>query len=177
MTRTVAHCADHKDHATLAAAIPLVLAREPRAIFLLVGDGELKPDIERRVRALEVDRSVRFSGFRTDIPSILSFLDVLAVPSKEEGLCTTILDALALGRPVAATTAGGIPEIIEHGVQGLLSPPRDAEALAANIVSILADPARARAMGEAGRARVLERFSVDRMVEGNLEVYRQVLGS
>lgn len=173
---TIAHFADHKDHATLVAAIPAVRRAVPAAVFLLVGDGDLRPSIEAQARSLGVSEAVRFAGFRSDVPAILALLDVLAVPSKEEGLGTGILDALAMGKPVAATSAGGIPEIIEGGVHGLLSPPRDPAALAANVAALLADPARARALGEAGRARVLERFTADRMVEGNLAVYRAVLG-
>jgi glycosyltransferase involved in cell wall biosynthesis len=95
----------------------------------------------------------------------------------QEGLGTSVLDALAMRRPVVATTAGGIPEMIEHGVHGLLVPPADPAALAAALIGLLDDPGRARALGEAGRARVEREFSAAQMVAGTLAEYERLLAS
>src|SRR5262249_45881350 len=94
--------------------------------------------------------------------------------SVTEGLGTSLLDAMACGRPVVATSAGGIPEVVEDGLTGLLVPPRDHEAMAAAIVRLLKDPALRRQMGEAGLVSGRERFSVDRMGLDTLRVYQRV---
>jgi glycosyltransferase involved in cell wall biosynthesis len=92
-----------------------------------------------------------------------------------EGLCTSLLDALALRRPAVGSAVGGIPEVIVDGVTGLLVPPRDPAALAAAVVRLLGDPDLARRLGDAGRRHVEERFTVDAMVEGTLRVYRELV--
>ena len=102
--------------------------------------------------------------------------DLFAMSSVTEGLGTSLLDAMACARPIVATHAGGIPEIVEDGVNGLLVPPRDHAAMAAAIVRLLKDAASRRRMGEAGLARVRERFTVERMVAATAAVYARVAG-
>ena len=100
--------------------------------------------------------------------------DLFAMSSVTEGLGTSLLDAMACARPIVATTAGGIPEIVEDGVTGLLVPPRDHSVMADAIVRMLKDAALRQRMGAAGLARVTDRFTLDRMVEQTAEVYRSV---
>jgi glycosyltransferase involved in cell wall biosynthesis len=107
---------------------------------------------------------------------LLKGLDLFVMSSITEGLGTSILDAMAASKAVVGTTAGGIPEAVEHGVTGLLVPPHNAAALADAILALLRDPALRRRMGEAGLARVRERFSVDGMVDGTVAVYERVAG-
>lgn len=170
---SVAHFAAHKGLDVLIAAAPAVLARFPRARFLLAGDGECAADL--KAQAAPLRDAVLFPGFRADVPDLLAACDVVACPSRMEGLNTTNLDALCLARPLVASRAGGIPEAVVDGETGLLVPPEDPAALAAAIVRLLADRALAEKLGAAGRARVLERFTVDAMVEGTLAVYRGVV--
>jgi glycosyltransferase involved in cell wall biosynthesis len=120
---------------------------------------------------------VSLAGFRPDVLALLKGLDLFVSSSITEGLGGSILDAMAASRPVVATSAGGIPEVVEHGVTGLLVPPHDAGALADAIVALLRDEPRRRRMGEAGLARVRARFSVDRMVDETLAVYARVAGT
>ncbi len=174
---TVGHLADHKGQRDLVAAAPAVLARHPQARILVVGAGELLEPLAAQARELGVADRVLFPGFRSDVPSLLAALDVFVFPSHLEGLGTSVLDALALGLPVVATTAGGIPEMIEDGVHGRLVPPRDPDALAAAILELLAQPERARALGQAGRARVLAEFTAERMVEKTLAEYGRLVES
>jgi len=174
---TVGHCADHKGQRFLVAAAPAVLQRFPEARILVVGEGELLPDLKEQARALHVEGRVLFPGFRTDVPALLRALDLFCFPSHLEGLGTSVLDALAVGLPVVATTAGGIPEMITDGVHGRLVPPRDPAALAAALVEMLEHPERARQMGEAGRARVMAEFTADRMVEKTLGEYERLVGA
>jgi L-malate glycosyltransferase len=171
----VAHMADHKDLRTLLAAMPSVLAAEPRARLVLVGDGELRGALEAQATELDLRHAVVFTGFRTDVPQWLDFFDIFVMSSHLEGLCTSVLDALAMRKPVVVTTAGGLPEIVRHEEHGLLVPPKDPEALAAAILRLLRDRELGRRLAEAGRRRVEAEFSAASMVEGTLRVYDEVM--
>jgi glycosyltransferase involved in cell wall biosynthesis len=164
-----------KGHHTLLEAIPKVLEKDGEAHFLLFGQGPLREEVESRAKATGIHDHLRFPGFRDDLPSLLPSLDILVHPATREGLGIILLQASAAALPIVASRAGGIPEAVQDGDTGLLVEPGDADALARALSALLADPDRGRAMGTAGRAFVLEHFSVDRMVEGNLGVYRDVL--
>ncbi|MGW8266140.1 MAG: glycosyltransferase [Longimicrobiales bacterium] len=166
-----------KGHQTLLDAIPSILDIHPRARFLLFGQGPLRKDVDRQVREKGLEASVRLPGFRRDLPHILPCLDLLVHPATREGLGIILLQASASGVPIVATAVGGIPEAVVHGESGLLVNPADPPGLAAAISALLSDPDRAQRMGVEGRRRVRDLFSIDRMVDGNLAVYREVLGS
>ncbi len=170
----VAHLADHKGQRYLVEAVPRVLAGCPRARFVIVGEGELEADLRRRADALGLGDRLVFTGFLDDVPAVLDGLDLFVLSSHLEGLGTIVLDALVAGTPVVATRTGGVPDVIDHGVHGLLVPPRDPGALAGAILEIAVDPGRAAELARAGRERVLREFSVDAMVDGNLRVYREL---
>lgn len=170
----VGHFAWHKGFETLIDAVPRLTARIPGLKVFLVGDGELRDDLRRRAGPLVDDGTVIFPGFRPDVPAFLRLFEVLATPSVMEGLNTTNLDALALGRPVVASAVGGIPEAVVDGVSGLLVPPNDPEALAVALLRLLEDRGLAERLGDGGRRLAAERFTVDTMVEGNLAVYREL---
>ena len=171
----VAHFAWHKGLEVLIDAIPAILEVRPQTRFLLVGDGELTEELKARARARAPASAVIFPGFRTDAPSFLALFDVVATPSVMEGLNTTNLDALALGRPVVASRIGGIPEAVIDRQTGLLVPPRDADALAHAILELLQDRELASRLGAAGRRLIERKFTIDCMVEGNLNAYAEVL--
>jgi len=171
----VAHMADHKGQRYLIAAVPRVLAAEPRARFFIVGDGELRGPLEAQVRELDIERAVTFTGFRADVPGWLDFFDVFVMSSHLEGLCTSVLEALAMRKPVVASAAGGLPEIIRHEVNGLLVPPKEPGPLAEAIVRLLRDRELGKRLGEAGRRTVEQEFSAESMVEGTLRVYDEVM--
>jgi glycosyltransferase involved in cell wall biosynthesis len=171
----VAALTDHKGHRFLLDAWPQVVAAEPRAQLLLAGAGELEKDLKSQVERLGVGDSVRFLGFHADVLGLLAALDLFVLSSHLEGLCTSLMDAMAAGLPVVATSAGGIPEVVEDGRTGVLVPPREPGPLAEAILAVLADPPRREELGRAGRESVRERFNCDRMVEGTLEIYDQVL--
>lgn len=165
-----------KGHDVLLRAVPTILGSHPRTRFLLFGRGPLAPEIARRVRSLGLEDAVRLPGFRPDLHRILPCLDLLAHPAAMEGLGIVLLQASASGIPVVASAVGGIPEAVVHQETGLLVPPGDAKALAEAVSLLLDRPERAQEMGARGRERILEEFSVDRMVEGNLGVYHELLG-
>jgi glycosyltransferase involved in cell wall biosynthesis len=170
----VAALTGHKDHATLVDAMALLLPRVADVRLVIAGEGELRSDLESRVRARGLDDRVVFAGFRSDLDRLLPACSVFCLSSRLEGLGTSLLDAMALGLPVVATAAGGIPEAVEDGVTGRLVPPCDPAALADALAEVLGDEAMRRAMGTAGRKRYESRFSADRMVEETLGVLAEV---
>jgi glycosyltransferase involved in cell wall biosynthesis len=170
----VAALTDHKDHATLVAAMALLRERVPEARLVVAGEGELRPALEAQARELGIGDRVVFAGFRHDLDRLLPALSVFCLSSRLEGLGTSLLDAMAFALPVVATAAGGIPEVVEDGVTGRLVPPRDPAALADALAVALGDEERRRAWGAAGRRRFCERFTVDHMVEETQRVLAEV---
>jgi len=166
-----------KGHRYLVDAAAAVVRAIPDAHVLIFGEGELKPALARQIKHLGLEHRVSLAGFRPDVLELLKGLDLFVSSSITEGLGGSILDAMAASRPVVATGAGGIPEVVEDGVTGLLVPPHDAGALADAIVALLKDEPRRQRMGEAGLARVRARFSVDGLVDETLAVYARVAGT
>lgn len=174
----VAALVAHKGQRHLIAAAKRVIRDVPDARFLIVGDGELREPLERQVKELGLERHVLLTGFRDDAVGLQKSFDVFVMSSVTEGLGSAMLDAMACSRAVVASRTGGIPEAIEDGSTGLLVPPQDEPALAQAIVRLLTDGPLRRALGEAGRRRVVDEFSVERMVARTLAVYegRRELG-
>jgi len=170
----VAALVPHKGQRYLIDAAHLVVQQLPDARFVILGEGELREHLEKQVHEHHLEKHVWLPGFRTDVLGCISGFDLFVMSSVTEGLGTSLLDAMAASRPIVATRAGGIPEIVEDGVTGLLVPPRDHVALAAAIVRMLKDEEGRRRMGATGFARVKERFTVDRMVDMTADVYKQV---
>lgn len=170
----VAQLVDHKDPMTFVRAIAAAVRKVPSLQALLVGEGPLRPEIEDATRKLGLDGTLRLAGYRWDSDSLLAAATVVALSSREEGMGSVLLDALLLGKPVAATRAGGIPEVIEHDVSGLLSDVGDPEGLGHALVRLLTDKSLAHRLSAAATARAAD-FSVERMTERTLTVYRRVL--
>jgi glycosyltransferase involved in cell wall biosynthesis len=162
-------------------AAAMVARRVPEARFLVVGDatkqvdGDYRKELERRADRLGLGARIRFTGLRHDVPDILAEVAVSVLPSLSEGLSNVLLESMAAGVPVVATTVGGNPEAIEDGVTGLLVPPRDPGALAQAICRLLDSPELASRFGQAGRERVIERFSLERMVQETESLYLDLL--
>ncbi len=167
---------ERKGHRHLIQAAPDILESFPKTIFLLFGKGPLEDEMKALCRSVDVSGSVRFAGFRDDLQRIYPCLDLLVHPADMEGLGVSLLQAAASAAPIVAARAGGLPEVVRHGMNGLLVAPRDPGAVAEAVKTLLADPARCRSMGEAGRAIVEREFSIDAMVSGNLRVYTELLG-
>jgi L-malate glycosyltransferase len=159
-------------------AAALLARRFTDARFLVVGDA-VPVTYRHRLQAAAAERGlgdrVVFAGFRGDVPQLLAETCVFALPSLSEGLSNAVLEAMAAAVPVVATSVGGTPEVVEDGVTGLLVALRDASALAHAVGSLLADPIRARAMGEAGRRRIEDHFSLAAMVGETERLYARLL--
>lgn len=171
----IAHMADHKGQIYLIRAAAIVRDGYPDVRFVIVGDGEMRGELEAEVRKLGLDGTVIFAGFRNDVASFLVSFDIFAFPSHLEGLGTSLLDAMVLKKPIVSTTAGGIPEVVQDGVNGILVPPKDPKALADAIIRLIEDPELRTEYGNTGRRIVEERFTDDRVVEGTLAVYKRIL--
>lgn len=160
-----------KGHPTLLEAWPMVLAEVPSAYLLIVGEGSRLDALHQIARDQGIERHVIFTGRRDDIPAVTAALDVAVLPSYREAQGLTILEAMALARPVVASNVGGIPEMVEDGVTGLLVPPHDPPALAAAIVRLLTDHPLADMVARAGHDLVHDRFCIQLMVNAVQEVY------
>ena len=171
---TVAALAPHKDHATLLGAAAVVAAQRPDVQFAWVGEGECRAALERRRAELGLERRVHLLGFREDARGLLAQFTVFALSSHLEGLCTSLLDAQALGVPVVATAVGGVPDVVEDGRTGRLVPARDPEALARALLEALERPDERRRWAAAALESV-RGFEVSRMVERTLAEYEAVL--
>jgi glycosyltransferase involved in cell wall biosynthesis len=167
-----------EDFLEAAAAVSL---RVKEARFLVIG-GNIDPDgsayrreLEARAAGLGLQQRVIFTGFRLDVPRLLSAVSVSVLPSLSEGLSNTILESMAAGTPVVATRVGGSAEALEDGVDGLLVPPRDPAALSRAITWVLEHPEQARELGRRARARVAEEFSLQRMIHETECFYARLL--
>jgi glycosyltransferase involved in cell wall biosynthesis len=170
----VAALVPHKGQRHLIEAAALVLRHVPEAHFLILGEGDLRPALERQVKELHLEKHVLLPGFRTDVLSLLRAFDVFVLSSVTEGLGTSLLDAMAAARPIVATRAGGISEVVVDGETGLLVPIRDHARLAEALVTVLKDPGLRARFGSAGLRRVRAQFSVDRMVDETLALYARL---
>jgi glycosyltransferase involved in cell wall biosynthesis len=168
-----------KDQLTLVRAFLHLITDDPNARarlrLAMIGDGALRQEAQKIVCAAGAESLVWFAGERNDIPELMRGLDLFVLPSLREGISNTILEAMASGLPVIATNVGGNPELVVDGETGMLVPPSDPIAMADAIHSYLKDPAKLVRHGEAGRKRAEEHFSIEKMVQGYLRVYDEVL--
>lgn len=169
----VAALAAHKGQTHLVSAAAKLVPEMPDLRVLIVGEGDLRPALERQIRDAGLERHVVLTGFREDAIGIIKALDVFVLCSVTEGLGSAALEAMACARPVVGTLAGGIPEAVVDGRTGRLVPAGDPDALARAILELLRDPEARTTFGASGRARVIEQFSVERMVQRTLDVYRK----
>jgi len=171
----VAALVPHKGQRYLIDAAADVLRREPDARFVIAGEGQLRTTLEHQIKQLHLEKHVILAGFRPDILSVHKSFELFVMSSITEGLGTSLLDAMACGKPVVATRVGGIPEVVVDGETGFLVQPRDHAAMADAIARLLADPGLRDRMGAAGLARVREHFTAEVMVQHTLDAYRWVL--
>lgn len=164
-------------------AAAAVSKRFPTVRFLIIGggsyraDGSYRTQIEKYAADLGLGGRAIFTGFRTDVPEILRQIDISVLPSLSEGLSNSLLESMAAGVPSIATRVGGTPEAMEDGVSGLLVPPRNSATLAGAMALLLERPDLARRLGEAGRRRVTQMFSIEKMVQQTESLYCKLLSA
>ncbi len=170
----VAQLVPHKDPLNFVRAIATARERVPDIQALLVGEGELRMSVENTGRALGLTGVLHVVGYRNDADALLAAADVVVLSSREEGMGSVLLDALLLAKPIAATRAGGIPDVVEQNINGLLAPVEDSRALGENISRLLTDRQLAQRLS-AEAQRGAANFSVERMTERTLAVYARVI--
>lgn len=164
-----------KNHKLLIEAFALALRECPKMRLWLVGDGELRPAVEKLVAEKGLQPQVSFLGIRTDVAELLSRCDIFVLSSDWEGMPLTVLEAMAASRAVISTSAGGVPELVEDGVNGILVPLGDAEALAQAFLRLADEPELCRRMGREGQKRARERFDITRCTREYEALYLNLL--
>jgi glycosyltransferase involved in cell wall biosynthesis len=171
---TVANLIPYKGHSELLKTAAMVTKRFSNSIFLLVGeDRGIQKSLEQQAQELGIGSSIIFLGQRKDIPDLMAASDISVLSSHEEGFSNAILESMAAGLPVVATRVGGNPEAIIDGETGWLVPPKKPKELALKIMDLLNDPEKAKKWGEAGRRRVKQNFSHEKMVAEYIKLYTE----
>lgn len=164
-----------KGHRILIRAFQAVQKQIKNAKLVIVGEGYLDSELKSLVQEYDLNESVLFTGFQMDVSQIMATFDVAVLPSSFEGMGRVLVEAMAMGKPVIASRVGGIPDLVEHGLQGLLFEPGKTEPLQAALVRLLTDPVLALQMGKAGRQKALAQFSSQTMVQSIQKVYLDLL--
>jgi glycosyltransferase involved in cell wall biosynthesis len=172
---TVGRLTAIKQHDLFIEVAQRVAASDPDACFLVVGDGELRGDLERQAHAAGLDRRLRFCGWRRDLPTVYGATDVFLLTSRNEGTPVALIESLAAGVAGVSTNVGGVPDVIDRPEIGRLAPSGDAPTLAAHVLALLADSPLRRAIGEAGRTSVVSRYSLHRLLDDVDATYRELL--
>ncbi|MDB4835346.1 glycosyltransferase family 4 protein [Cyclobacteriaceae bacterium] len=167
--------ADHKDYYAFIDTAELVLQQRNDVRFVIIGDGPMTEEITNYIASKNLSENILLTGFRNDIPDLIQELDTFLMTSKTEGLGTTVLDAFANNVPVVATKAGGIPEAVIHRQTGLLADIKDSQQLAKLVQEILDKPELKTLLTEQAHQRLLDLFTKESMVKGNLNVYKTIL--
>lgn len=171
----VARLHPQKGHRYLIEAIPSILAHVPNAVFLLAGDGALRDELDQAIDRAGVGHAVRLLGARNDVPDLLSISSLFVLPSLWEGMPNAVMEAMAAGLPVVATSVDGTPEVVLDGETGLLVPAKDPGALGSAIIELLLDGEKRRAFGAAGRERISQTFSLQSYVDRHEALYSQLV--
>ncbi|MDD4147814.1 MAG: glycosyltransferase family 4 protein [Candidatus Cloacimonetes bacterium] len=171
---TIAAFVFHKDYPNLIQAAAIALAKNPKLHFMAVGTGERLQAMQDLAQELGISEKICFAGSQKSVGGFLKAFDIFVLASKKEGLGTSVLDAMSVGLPVIGTRAGGIPEMIEHGISGMLVEKRNPDALAEAILTLAEDASLRQKLGEAALKRV-QQFSKEQMTQRNLDLYKELL--
>jgi glycosyltransferase involved in cell wall biosynthesis len=166
---------DGKGHALLIEAFREIRQRKREAKLLMVGEGYLLKSLRELVDKYKLNDAVVFTGFQAEVAQIIATFDVAVLPSLFEGMGRVVVEAMAMEKPVVASRVGGIPDLVEHGVNGYLVSPEDVKELEHAVFKLLNDPSLARRMGKEGRRKISNQFSAATMADSIDRVYRELL--
>ena len=158
----------------LIEAAKYIISKYPNTHFLFSGDGHLKQNLEERASELGIEKNIIFLNWRDDVAKIISIYDVFVLPSLNEGMGRVLVEAMALGKPIVASNIGGIPDLVSHGKNGFLVPPKDPRELANCIQILIEDEEKRAKMGKAGK-EIVENFTKEKMVEKIAELYKELM--
>jgi glycosyltransferase involved in cell wall biosynthesis len=164
-----------KAHTVFLEAAAIIKRELPQARFVIVGDGDLRDKLEMKRDELGLQQEVIFAGIIRDIPAVLAAVDVLTFSSDWEGLPVALLEGMAMQKPVVSTAVGGVPLVVQDGINGLLVAPRQPQKLAAELLRVLREPELASRLGQAARQTIAERYSAGVMHDRILALYRSLL--
>lgn len=167
----IARLSQVKDHPMLLRAFRMVAEKLPQARLLIIGDGPIRQQLEQLAGEFGLGKMVRFLGTRSDIPELLSCMDIVVLSSKEEGLPLSILEAMAAAKPVVATDVGGVSTVVRPGETGLLVPAGDNEAMASALLSLLETPEKASQMGRNGRRLIEQNYDLEKTLSEYISLY------
>jgi glycosyltransferase involved in cell wall biosynthesis len=168
---TISFLRPEKGLDVLIDAVSLLQKEFSQVCCLIVGTGQEHQKLLEQIRQKKLDGAVVFAGFREDIPELLNAMDVFVLPSFEEGMPQSLLQALAMERAVVASAVGGVPEIVQDGQTGFLVPPRDPVALAEKVGSLFRNPDQGKVLGQAGRRVIKQDYSMEAMVAKTEQLY------
>jgi glycosyltransferase involved in cell wall biosynthesis len=171
---TVAALVGHKDYPNLLKAASIVTDKAKQAVIIAVGDGKNENEIKQIHSDLKLGNKFIFAGYQKEVGKYLKAFDIFVLASKKEGLGTSVLDAQSIGLPVIATRAGGIPEMIENGANGILVAKQDPEELANAILELVNDPVKRNLIGRNAKETV-SKFSIENTVDKNIDIYKELL--
>ncbi|BCB97292.1 glycosyl transferase group 1 [Dissulfurispira thermophila] len=174
---TIAILRKKKGHHILLDAIPLILQKIPDVVFVFAGDGPQKENIMNKITNMGLSDKVFMLGLRNDIPEILKSIDLFVLPTLQEALGTSFIEAMAMGKPVVGTDVGGVGEVIKDGINGYLVEPNNPLVLADAVIKILEDREKAIAMGIEGREIVEQNYTVEKMCEKMYALYSSLLAA
>ncbi len=172
---TVANFAEEKGYPYLLEAVSVIAQEHPEAWFLFVGSGPLEAEIKQKAARLPNSDRILFTGIRSDIPDLISAMNVFVLASVIEGFPNVLLEAMSMAKPVVATCVGGIPELIESEKDGILVFSKDSQGLANVILQCLRDPSTANRLGTKARHKIEQNFSLDQMIDQYEAFYRKML--
>lgn len=164
-----------KAHGIMLKAMQSITAKFPDTVLFFIGDGPERPNIEKSIDEMGLQRSVQLLGLRGDIPAVLNALDVAVLCSDTEAFSNAILEYMAVGKPVVATRVGSVEEMVEEDSTAFLIPTQDPDKLAEAVIRLLDDPDKAREMGRLGRERVINCFSIENMARAREKLFETLL--
>ncbi len=175
LVAVVGRLTEQKGHTYLIDAAQSVVSSFPDTHFLLIGEGELRDELQQQTQQARLLENVHFLGIRKDVPDLLAAIDLFVLPSLWEGLSVALLEAMAASKPIVATAVAGTTQAMTHGETGMIVPPRNSQALAGAINQLLSDPAQAQALGQAARQHVVKNYGAQKQAEEHLALYRRLL--
>jgi len=158
----------------LIDAAKYIISKNPDTLFIFTGDGHLKQNLEKKAFEMGIKENIIFLGWRDDVAKIISIYDIFVLPSLNEGMGRVLVEAMAIGKPIVASNIGGIPDLVTHGKNGFLVPPKNPEQLAKYIQILLEDKEKRGKIGLAGREMALN-FSAENMVKMIASLYEELL--
>lgn len=172
---TIGRLVPIKGHKYLIAASKRIIEEFPKTVFVFVGDGFLKSVLERQAENLGIRKNIIFTGWRKDVPEILFLFDILIFPSLNEGMGRVMIEGMSLEKPIVASNVGGICNLIEHGKNGILVPPRNPDALGKAISKLMRNKKLAEGLGKIGEMEVYPKFDASTMVKKIDDLYESLL--